>query len=212
MKPIRLIAALSVLYAFTFGFAVVGAQEGSPRLRVVLIVDSSGTMVSMSNNFRAGLEAFVDTMPDDAEIALVSTGGQLRIRVPPDAPRDRLKKAIEGFGPDGGGNALVETLLEADTRLMKPAKDRRQVYVFMTTDAESKSELPIDRYNAFMNDFLNRRGKAYAVVISVGTSMGTPSRILGNLTQNTAGTYKGVTGASGLKDWMQAIGNTITGK
>ncbi|MDR1990129.1 MAG: hypothetical protein LBQ09_07850, partial [Acidobacteriaceae bacterium] len=76
----------------------------------------------------------------------------------------------------------------------------------------TQANLEVDRYNKFMNDFLSRGGKAHAVVIRAGSSMGAPSEILGNLTQNTAGVFKVVAVSTGLKDSMQAIGNVITGK
>jgi hypothetical protein len=185
------------------------AQPATTPLHIVLIVDSSSAMASMLNEFRAGLAAFVDTLPADAEVAFISTGGQLRIRVPPGTDRERLNKAVAGFAQDGGANSFLETLLEADKRFMKPAVGQRQLYVVLTTDANTRSELPIDQYNAFMNDFRRRGGRAHAVVIRTG-QMGTPSEILGNLTQNTGGSLKIVAVATGLKDSMKALGELIT--
>lgn len=185
------------------------AQQPPPTpLHIVLIVDSSTAMATMLNEFRAGLAAFVETLPEDAEVAFISTGGQLRIRVPPGTDRARLNKAVAGFAQDGGANSFLDTLLEADKRFMKPATGRRQVFVVLTTDSTSRSELPIDRYNTFMNDFRRRGGRAHAVVIRTG-QMGTPSEILGNLTQNTGGSLKIVAIATGLKDSMKALGELI---
>jgi hypothetical protein len=187
-----------------------GAQQTAAPLHVVLIVDSSTAMASMINEFRAGLTAFVDALPPDAETAFISTGGQLRVRVPPGTDRERLTKAVSGFAQDGGANSFLETLLEADKRFMKPATGRRQVYVVLTTDSSTRGELPIDDYNKFMNDFRRRGGRAHAVVVR-GNTMGTASEILGNLTQNTSGTMKVVAVATGLKDTMRELAERIVG-
>ena len=198
------------------GLSLLTALAASPRaqqeitspLHVVLIVDSSSAMASMINEFRSGLTAFVDTLPPEAEVAFISTGGQLRVRVPPGTDRARLTKAAGGFAQDGGANSFLDTLLEADKRFMKPATGRRQVFVVLSTDSSTRGELPIDEYNKFMNDFRRRGGRAHAVVIR-GNTMGTPSEILGNLTQNTGGTMKVVAVATGLKDTMKELGELI---
>ena len=49
-------------------------------LRIVLLVDSSSEVGALINPFRAGLKAFLEGAPEDAEIALITTGGQIRIR------------------------------------------------------------------------------------------------------------------------------------
>src|SRR4051812_21956938 len=69
--------------------------QGTP-MRVVVLVDSSSTMAPMLIEFRRALAAFADAVPPDVELALISTGGQLRIRVPPTADRDRFQKAAAG--------------------------------------------------------------------------------------------------------------------
>ena len=60
---------------------------------VVLLVDSSANMSAMLTEFRAGLIAFLDNVPSDVEVAIISTGGQLRIRVPLPEAADRFNAA-----------------------------------------------------------------------------------------------------------------------
>ena len=179
-------------------------------VRVILVVDSSSAVGSMINPIRAALNAFLDSLPDDADVGFITTGGQLRIRTQPTKDRDRLHKAASGFSPDGGGNAFLDTLLESDQRFLKKATDRRHVFVMLTTDdGFSRGEPRIDDYNKFMNDFLQRRGRAYGIVLR-GQGIGPVSEIVNNLTTNTGGTYDVINSPNSLPDKMKAIAAHIS--
>jgi von Willebrand factor type A domain len=200
-----LTAALAGLFvASAPGTIPASAAAAAAPLRVVLLVDSSSAVSSMLTQFRGGLTAFIEALPEDIEVALISTGGQLRIRVPPTTDRERLRKAAAGFASDGGANSFLETMLESDKRFLKPAADRRPVFVVVTTDSEPRSEPRIDDYNTFMNDFLRRGGRAHAVVIR-GSTMGLASRILENLTSNTSGVMEVMVIPNGLSEKMKGI-------
>lgn len=142
-----------------------GAQQTAVARRVILLVDSSTAIQPHFQRIRTALNAFIEALPEDTEIALVSTGGQYRVRVAPTADRAKLKQGADAFSPDGGANAFLDAMMEADRRLLKNAPERRPVFVIVTTDSESRSDPRIDDYNRFMNDFLQRGGKAHAVVI-----------------------------------------------
>src|SRR5262245_7242672 len=79
------------------------AALATEPMRIVLDVDSSELIGTQINSFRAGLQAFLDALPAEHEIAFVSTGGQSRVRVPPTLDRARLKREAAGFFADGGG-------------------------------------------------------------------------------------------------------------
>lgn len=167
-------------------------------MRIVLLVDSSSTVGPMVKEFRASLAGFLEALPGDPEIALITTGGQLRIRVPPTSDRPTLRAAASEFAPDGGANAFVEALLEADRRFLRSAGDRRSVFVILTSDAGSTvGPSPIDAYNNFVNDFVTRGGRAHAVVVG-GVNRGITTRVAENLVDNTGGFYESVLLASAL--------------
>jgi Mg-chelatase subunit ChlD len=180
------------------------ALSAADPLRIVLLVDSSSSMNTMITEFRAGLNAFLDGIPDDVEVSLISTGGQLRIRVPPTLDRQRLHQEASRFASDGGANSLFDTLLESDQRILRAARDRRPVIVAITTDQPSRGEPDIDRYNRFMHDFVQRGGRAHAVVIRNG-QMGLASEILDNLTTNTDGLYSVLAVGNSLATRMKEI-------
>lgn len=198
--------------ALTAAAVVAGSipVSAADPLRVVLMVDSSTNMSTMLTEFRAGLHSFIDTVPEDVEMAIISTGGQLRIRVPPTLDRQKLHDAASRFSSDGGANSFLDTMLESDQRFLKAAPDRRGVFVVMTTDPPAIGDPPLYRYNKFVEDFLRRRGRAHAVVIrNAAQHTGMASAILENLTGNTDGLFTVMAVANSLATRMREMGEQV---
>ena len=202
------VAWFPVLRAICVAAVLVMPLHAADPIRVVLLVDSSTNMSAMITNFRAGLTAFLEAIPDEVEVALISTGGQLRVRVPPTTDRQRLLDAAGRFASDGGANSLLETLLESDARFLRPRRDRRPMFVVLTTDQPAFGGPPIERYNNFMKDFVQRRGRAHGVVIR-SAQIGLASEILDNLTSNTDGMYDVIAISNSLPTRMRAIAAEI---
>ena len=181
---------------------------GAP-MRILVLVDSSSAVSSQLNFFRAGLNSLIDAAPEDAELTLVSTGGQLRIRVPVTTDRAKLHAGAAMFASDGGANSMLDTMVEADRRFLQPAKDKWPIVVMITTDsAETRGEPRIDEYNRFMNDFLHRGGIAHAIVLR-GNSTGVVTDIALNLTGNTGGIYQALAVGNGMGDALKKVGEQL---
>jgi hypothetical protein len=161
----------------------------TPPTRVILLVDSSSAVQTHFQRFRTALIDFVDAMPPNVEVGLISTGGQMRVRQAPTEDLAKVRKVAEAFSPDGGANAFLDALVEADRRFMKPAGDKRQIFIVISTDSESRTEPRVDDYTRFLDDFLQRRGVAHAFVFR-DRQMGLVSNVLDNLTKNTRGSMQ----------------------
>ncbi len=186
------------------------AQE-NPRgpMRVVLLIDSSVSMSPMLTQFRACLARFLEALPGDPELVLASTGGQLRVRQEPTTDRSKMQKAAAAFASDGGGNMLLESLLEADQRFFRKAPDLRPVFVILTTDmGTSLGAARIDPYNRFVDGFLARGGRAHAIVIR-GLDSGIVTQLAENLTQNTGGFYETVIAATAAPSLMELVASYV---
>ena len=182
---------------------------GNQPMRVALMVDSSSSIQKVISNFRDGLNAFLDALPPQHEVVFISTGGQIKVRVPPTTDRVKLKNEAARFAPDGGANAFIETLIESDKRFLQLDPGRWPVFVILTTDnGEQRDEPRFHKYNLFMNDFLNRGGMAHAVIV-VGTSAGPVSDVVLNLTENMGGFRKSINSPSALPEHMKAIAKRI---
>jgi hypothetical protein len=188
---------------------VTRAVLGTAPMRIVLMVDSSTSSQPMMMMFRNALVAFVDTLPPQHEIVFISSGSQIRVRTQPSTDRAKLKEQIGLLQSEGGANAFLETLMEADARFLKTAPDRWPVFVILTTDiGEVRREPDIPRYNTFMNDFLARAGSAHAIVMQ-GKQFGPISDIAQNFVQNMGGMYLSLIVDSGLPNRMKSIAERL---
>lgn len=182
---------------------------GTVPMRVVLLVDSSTSTQPWMTMFRNALNAFVDAMPPQHEIVFISSGSQIRVRTQPSTDRVKLKVDIGLLQSEGGANAFLETLIEADQRFLKPAVGKWPVFVILTTDiGEVRREPDIPRYNRFMNDFLARGGSAHAIIMQ-GKQFGPVTDITQNFVQNVGGMHLSVIADSGLPYQMKSIAERL---
>lgn len=201
-----MIRRVAVLMVIVLASATVSAQwRPGGKMRIVLLVDSSGAVGQMLTPMRAALNAFLDELPEDPEIALISTGGQIRIRVPPTSDRQKLHEGVDFFASDGGANAFIDTLIESDQRFLKNAPDRRPVFVIVTTDGGNTTSSPrVDAYNKFAQDFVGRGGRAHAIVIR-GVNSGITSTVIEHLVDSSGGHLETINVASAIPRSMKAI-------
>ena len=185
------------------------ATLGSAPMRIVLMVDSSTPVGPMINQMKTALNAFADSLPETEEVAFVSSGGQIRVRTQPSADRDKLRAEIGRFAAEGGANAFLETMIEADNRFLKPVPAQWPALVIVTTDnGETTREPNVDRYNRFMNDFLARGGTAHAVILQ-GKRTGPVTDIVANLVENTGGIRTTLIADSSLPTRLKDIANRL---
>jgi len=155
------------------------------------------------------MNAFLDALPGSPEIALSTTGGQIRIRVPPTTDREKLHKAFNSFAADGGGNSFLDTLLEADRRFLLNSGERRPVFVIMMTDGTmNRGDARVDQYNDWVGTFLRRGGRAHGIVVH-GINSGITTEVLMNLTNNTGGFYDSLAVANALPDRMKVLASMV---
>jgi hypothetical protein len=182
---------------------VTRAALGKEPMRIALLVDSSTAVAQMLNHIRPALTTFFDTLPPEHEVAFISTGGQIRIRAQPTTDRAKLQTEAGRFSSDGGGNSLIETLLESDRRFLRQAA--WPVIVIVTTDnGDARSAPRIEEYNRFMDDFLLRGGSAHGIVVR-GAGIGPISDIAENLIQNTGGLYEVINQSTAVEARLKVI-------
>lgn len=203
----RVLVGLVVALLAFLPLAAVPAAQWRPGgiMRIVLLVDSSSATSGMITPIRAALHAFLDDLPEQAEITFITTGGQIRIRTQPTEDRQKLHDAVSMFAPDGGANAFVDTLIEADQRFLKPALDRRSVFVILSTDnGANLNEQRLDAYNRFAREFAARGGRAHGVIVR-GMNSGVNSVVTEHITQLTGGYYNVISVASGIPKAMKTL-------
>src|SRR5262252_2314373 len=107
----RVLAPSLLLLIVAWASVAVPAQSLAPSaLRILVVVDSSSSVGPVLNPIRAALQTLFTEIPPDSEVVMVSTGGQLRVRMTPTRDRERWLAQAKSFAQDGGANALVDTL------------------------------------------------------------------------------------------------------
>ena len=202
----RRLLLLAVVIASLAYHRPITAQTPAGNLRIVLLVDSGTATARMTTPLRAGLLAFLDDLPGDAEVAFITTGGQLQVRVKPTADRDEVRKAVEAFASTGGANAFAVSLIESYKRFLKPATDKRPVFVIVTTEATAgnDNDVRVDDYNKFAQEFKQRDGRAHAIVIG-GLARGVTSAVAENLCQNSGGRFERIADATAVTKILKDV-------
>lgn len=198
---------------------VVRAAYGGVPMRVLFLVDTSESISKIINPFRAALQALIDGIPADDEIALVSLGRQMRIRAQPTLDRKKVKDEAGRIFSDGGGTVLLDGLLESYDRLLAKAEDRAGVIVVLTTDGpESSTATREEQYNKFVETIVGRGITVHAAIVGntgstssqlPSASSGTQSVVAINLTDNTGGHLDSVAAATALPDKLAAIAGMV---
>ena len=178
-------------------------------MRIVLLVDSSSTIAPMVTPIRAGLESCSWTKcRRTPRSRFISTGGQIRIRVPPTTDHTVLRDAVNRFAADGGANSFVDTLLESDQRFLRKAADRRSVFVILTTDVGfGVADVRLEAYNKFAGEFVARGGRAHAIVVR-GLNSGYDDRALPRTWRTTPA---GITRPSASRALFPKMMKTLSG-
>jgi len=201
---------------------VVSAAYGGLPLRVLFLVDTSDAVSRIPNQLRAAMQAFIDGVPPEDEIALVTMGRQLRIRVPATLDRKKLNDAARNIFADGGGTVLLDSLVEGNDRVLMRAENRASAIVILTTDGpETSTSVREEAFNKLVEILVGRGTVVHAVMLenTGATSASLPSASAGtqsvaalNITANTGGNIDTIAVATALPDKMKAAAQLLVAR
>jgi len=194
------------------GVARVVTRAGPAKdpMRIALFLDTSDAAAPALTHLRAGAIAFLDALPPEDEVLLVTTGRQARVRVPPTIDRAKLKKEASGLFGDGAGTVLMDGLMEIDDRFFKKADDRWPVFVIFTSDGTESSAGAREKEFNKWNAAAGARGlTAHAFVFKTGKGSGMPEVVANNLARNTGGRYDAMNTTNALPDKMKALAEQL---
>jgi von Willebrand factor type A domain len=189
---------------------VVHAGPAADPMRIALFLDTSDAAAPALMHLRAAAAAFLDALPPEDEVLLVTTGRQARVRVPPTTDRRKLKEAAGGLFSDGAGTVLMDGLLEVDDRFFKKADDRWPVFVIFTSDgAESSAGAHEKAFNTWAVGLGARGATVHAFVLKGNRTGGMPDFIATTLTQNTGGRYDTMNTTNALPDKLKTLAQQL---
>jgi VWA domain-containing protein len=186
------------------------AGPATDPMRIALMLDTSDAAAPALTHMRAGAAAFLDALPPEDEVMLITTGRQMRVRVPPTTDRRKLKDTAAGLFTDGAGTVLMDGLLEIDDRFFKKADDRWPVIVLFTSDGTEASTGSREKEFMKWSPQLATRGfTVHALVFKTPKGSGMPEIVAENLTQNTGGRYDVMNTTTALPEKMKALGEKL---
>jgi hypothetical protein len=161
-----------LIVCVTLHSAVAGAQRGAEPgdpMRIVILVDNSQIPVIDPLPFvRRGLQQFLNALPPNHELMLVTTGGQMNIRVEP--TRDYLA-VMQSAGAiqlmRTSGNALIGSVQEVYERYVRGVERRYPMLVIIATDGPDMSQrVTNERVNALLQQLTKSGVRVNAVLMS----------------------------------------------
>jgi hypothetical protein len=204
MKAIvRLVLMVAVL-------TVGPAPSASMPMRIALMVDTSAATSGSITLIREGVVAFLDALPPEHEVLLVSTGRRTQVRVPPTTDRKKLKDSARGLSNDNGPTPLIDGLLEIDGRFLRKATGQWCVFVVITGDgSESSTGTDEQAFNKWLTEVVKRGVSASAIVLKA-SGTGLPELVASTLVKATGGHYNVMSNGSGLPDAMKQLANELS--
>lgn len=191
--------------------ASAGGTQSAPRAalaRIALLVDTSEGTAASITQIRVGLQAFVDALPPEDELMIVTTGRRLAVRVQPTTDRKKARESVGGLIVDNGPTPLMDALLEVDERFIRRAADRRGIFVIVTGDGSESSRTNPDTFNQWLAALYTRGGAAHALVIKNGNGM--PEVVAKATVQATSGLFQTISPGTPIAEAMQKIALRIS--
>ena len=186
------------------------AGPAKDPMRIALMLDTSDAAATALTHMRAGAIAFLDALPPEDEVILITTGRQMRVRVPPSTDRKKLKETAAGLFTDGAGTVLMDGLLEIDDRFFKKADDRWPVFVIFTSDGTESSQGAREKEFLKWSPMVGARGiTVHAFLMKTPKSSGMPEIVAENLTKNSGGRYDVMNTTTALPEKMKALGEQL---
>ena len=140
-------------------------------IKLTIAVDNGVESADAIAHYRVGLKGFIEALPPDVEVTLITTSPQPRTVVKSTTDREQILRGINGFAPETSRPRFSDAVVEFSQRLQKEAKDRKiapylPILVMVSTIAiESRSYEPDDIQKA-VKYLMTRHAKVNAVLAS----------------------------------------------
>ena len=172
-------------------------------MKIALLVDHGNQLndVNGTNALRAGLNAFLDTLPPQHEIGLFSIARSINRRVDFTGDRDELREGVGLiFAESGAPVILLDGLQETLERRFDEEDTSWPVFVLVITDnAEGSGNWNDDEYSELLYTLVRRGVTVHTVVLMTrGGSNATNTAL--NISEFTGGLYLNINSVTGFEN------------
>jgi hypothetical protein len=179
-------------------------------MRIAIVVDNSDAFVDEMPQIRRALQQFVNALPSNHELMLVTTGGQMNIRVQPTRDYLEIQEAIQEITRmRSAGNAMVGSVQEIYERYLRTAERRYPMVVILTRDGNDTSQRITDKgVNELLNG-LTKTGVLVNGVLLSSSGVSLVRSIVLEMVKRTGGAHESVVIATALSGKMKLIAGRI---
>jgi len=186
-------------------------------LRLTVLVDNSNTTTQIIEFIRRGVIAFLERLPEGAEVELVAIGGRARVVERRTTDRAAVIGAVGEIAPDRGTAHYVDGLMEALSRYEDMDDEPKHWPVLMMitangTEGSSARDRDVERLN---EGYFNLAATVHTLFLRV-SPMATRDILQDDLTnvfvQNTGGIREEATLAEDILDKMTRLADAIAAK
>lgn len=107
----------------------VSVHDTDLAVQTVLVIDNSAESSEFLDDFTAAAIAYVEAAPADERIAVWTTGGEGRLRVGANSPRDRTLRILDGIVAASGPNHLWDGVRGAALSFVAPVPGATNIVV-----------------------------------------------------------------------------------
>jgi hypothetical protein len=187
-----------------------GGQPGDP-MRIAILVDNSQTPLEPLPQIRRGLQQFVNALPANHELMLVTTGGSMNVRVQPTRDYLEVQEAIGEINfLRSMGNALIGSVQEVYDRYLRTAERRFPMIVIVSTDGQDMSQRVTDKPVNEMLQGLAKTGVLVNAVLLTSTGSSLIRSVTLEMIKRTGGAYESATIATALPARMKVMAGRIS--
>ena len=191
---------------------ILTAQAGSEPMKVALLVDNGGIIERQQaiNPVRDAIRGFVETLPPEHAVSLVTIGGHIGWRVDFTTDRGEVLESAREMHTDSAGIRFIDGVRETWDRWFR-GDEAWPVFVAVLTDAnEMSAYMNENRFNRFVSR-LQANGVMVHSVIWSSRPQQTTRALTGtglalNLTTNTGGRYTAIATATAYGRALRQLG------
>lgn len=193
-------------------------ERFSLPVRLTITVDNGTDSSNVLGNFRTGLTGLVEALPDDLEVAIVTTAPQPRTVLQATSDRAAILQGITRVGNDSERARFSDTLVEYAGRVSKETPDAIPVLLMLSTTGLEVSNSEPAAIEAGIKTLIGRMAPVY-VFKTVSQQNNTTAlerldtgrqKIIGEMAAKaTGGRYEGLAVPTRLHEVLPELGQQI---
>jgi hypothetical protein len=195
-------------------------------VRVTVFVDNGEGGLEALQHMREGLKGFVDAIPEEVEVALLTLARQPRWVTRHTSDREELARGIDLIVPDAGAAARFRDALIEEAGRLNDDEERQYfpVIVMVASDGPEGSTSQQQAYDDMLVRMIDHSATVHTRMFSSGRvstgrgglgglgGVGQQVQVGMNLRDVTRGTYEAVAAATRFRTLLPELAREIAGK